>query len=445
MNDTYIVRDQFDSMAFKEAMNAMPDEKDWLEKSTSSTWLSNVAQELYSVLYKATPRKNDNYEGDPSIINIVDGFMLSPDCEKLRQESKFNQNRSASTAMTLSRKLFEKVDNKRNPDTHYQGTFDVSDPNNEVATELRLIINEAVQEANEECEALGTAAGLLAGKDACPFNTKDVSLQHIKTLAALIRSNPEYRKLMELAGQFKQSARKQQASKLSHGVDELYEVGTGNDIQRLLPSELIKLKRNKRQFNLDFVEKKLMQYKLRGGSTPLEKGPVVCCVDMSISMLEAARHIKAKACLLTLHRICQEQKRDLHAILFNAGVMNNKPFLKKGIVSGTNIIDTLMAQPVGGTSFMYPLSEAVKIIKGYKGEGQRPDIVMLTDGFAAMDDKFIQQFKADKKEQGFSLYTYFIGKEHHPSYEQLKKVVQQLSDKYVELEDGEDYSEVFKI
>ncbi len=437
-NSNYIVRDEFDRLAFEDSTKDLSLElkpSKHTDTSLSEDWVKNLGQEFYSLLYKSKPRVNGQFDGDPSIANLVEGFRLTDEVEELRSKSKFNQKTSAVAAWTLSSKIVDSLMRNSQRGMSYlsemsQHGTDIDDVNSDSATELRLLINTATKDAQKYTDSLEIAAGLLAGSQASPLESPDVDEAELLTLSRMIRQNPEVMKMIKMTGQMETSARKAQDSKLTHGVDELYEVGTGRDIHRLLPSEFIKMKRNKRQFCMDFVEGKLMQYKLRGGTEPLEKGPVVVMIDVSFSMLADDKFTWSKAVLLTLHKLCKEQHRDLHAILFNAGVMFDRKLLESGKVVGKNIIDLLKFFPCGGTDFMYPLSRAASVVERSQDTSKKPDMLLVTDGFAPLTLDWKSKFLARKRKIGFSLHSFLISSEHEEGglLQKFKDSVKDISD-----------------
>ena len=67
-----------------------------------------------------------------------------------------------------------------------------------------------------------------------------------------------------------------------HPPTEIVNVTTGNDLARILPSELMLLAdpRTKADFLLRFAENRLLQYDLRGFERE-GQGPIVVCIDES--------------------------------------------------------------------------------------------------------------------------------------------------------------------
>ena len=60
-------------------------------------------------------------------------------------------------------------------------------------------------------------------------------------LAARIRNSYKLRELAELVGRFKRLAIGAQSTKITHGVDEVYDIELGAEIVRTIPSEFMYL------------------------------------------------------------------------------------------------------------------------------------------------------------------------------------------------------------
>ena len=97
-----------------------------------------------------------------------------------------------------------------------------------------------------------------------------------------LRDSSKLKRIAELAGRFKRIATQRQREKVRKGMDEIYDISQGNEIGKLIPSELMKLRHpaTKLLFFKDFAEKKLLQYDLRGKEKK-QRGAIVACIDDS--------------------------------------------------------------------------------------------------------------------------------------------------------------------
>jgi len=95
-----------------------------------------------------------------------------------------------------------------------------------------------------------------------------------------LRDSQKLKKIAELAGRFKRIATNRQREKVKKGTDEIYDLSLGNELNRIIPAELMKLRHpsTKKQFYKDFSEGKLLQYELRGKEKK-QKGAIVVCID----------------------------------------------------------------------------------------------------------------------------------------------------------------------
>ena len=79
-------------------------------------------------------------------------------------------------------------------------------------------------------------------------------------LARRLRGDPRLKRIAQLAGRFTRIGQQKRRSKVRHGAEEICDVELGNDIGRLLPVELVKL-RHPRLHALalrDLLERKAM-------------------------------------------------------------------------------------------------------------------------------------------------------------------------------------------
>ncbi len=61
-------------------------------------------------------------------------------------------------------------------------------------------------------------------------------------LARKLRADPRLRRIAQLAGRFTRIAQQKRRTRVKHGAEEITDVELGNDIGRLLPVELVKLR-----------------------------------------------------------------------------------------------------------------------------------------------------------------------------------------------------------
>lgn len=246
--------------------------------------------------------------------------------------------------------------------------------------------------------------------------------ERLKLADALMRNQ----KLLMLArelGRMKRILQSTKKEKVKRGATEIYDVRTGDDVQRLLPIELAKLniEELKMDFHKRYVEKQLMQYELRNRESK-GKGDFVACVDVSGSM-KGTREIWAKAVALACMEIAIKRKSRLAIVFFSVDVKKVMVFEKPPTLE--EIIEVAETFSGGGTDFEKPLTKAVEILES--GKFKRADILFITDGECTVSDKFAKEFYDFRKKNEVKVVSVLIGVE--------AKTLKKVSDRIVEIRD----------
>ena len=251
-------------------------------------------------------------------------------------------------------------------------------------------------------DSFGTEPGALSRMDA----------QARMELAARIRQNQSLRELAEKVGRFIRLALSEQAQKIVHGIDEVHDIEMGNDIHKVLPSELNLLTDDSLDilFMKKFADRELLQYQLRG-KEKVARGAIICMIDSSGSMY-GSRDTWARAVGIALLHIAYRQKRDFYGIIFSSGYDDLIEFsFPKGVAQPTEVLDFAEAGYHGGTDFEKPVSRGVEILEGqFDAEGsQKGDLVMVTDGECAVSEEWLDRYHNSKEHIGFRMYSCLIG------------------------------------
>jgi uncharacterized protein with von Willebrand factor type A (vWA) domain len=230
----------------------------------------------------------------------------------------------------------------------------------------------AVDEAKETLEGLfgvnawGTDPGLHGG---------EIDAERVKKLLDLLKSAPQIKRIAALAGRMKRIAENKRRTKTMHGADEVVGVEEGNDLGRMLPSEMVKLANPllKRVFLRDFKDHALAQYQLEG-KEPKGKGPMVVLTDKSGSMA-GSKDEWATAVSLALMNEAQMERRTFAFLPFDDAVIRTL------IVKGGSTLpeDALLIPANGGTNIEAGLRAALDVIEK-EGGMSKADIVLITDG-----------------------------------------------------------------
>ena len=258
------------------------------------------------------------------------------------------------------------------------------------------VLEDAADEADSWGRALGAGGSGSAGQ----------SLELGRRLA----QNPKLRKLSRLLGHMREQALALRHRLFERRNEEVYEIGSGRDLARLLPHELVALGHPllRLDWNRRYVEGTLLEYSLRGDDER-GRGPMVVCLDGSSSMA-GEKEIWSKAVTLTLLEIARRERRHFRAILFSSADTELKSFdLNRGERYRSNLQDALdLAEsfPGGGTDFERPLDAAVECLADSRF--RRGDIVLVTDGECRVGEEWRERFLAAKDRLDFSLYSILI-------------------------------------
>ena len=257
-----------------------------------------------------------------------------------------------------------------------------------------------LDDATQEAEAWGLAVG--GGHQSSPGRQIELG----KRLAG----NDKLKKLAKMVGRMKHHALALRRKSFERTNDEVFEVGVGAELSRLLPSELAGLRHPllRKDFIRRFVDNELLQYDLRRVEEQ-GKGPLIVCLDGSSSML-GDKEIWAKALTLTLLEIARRERRLFRAICFSSADAPLYSVDLNARVRHEAAMDKVMELaeyfPGGGTDFEKPLDAALACIQ--ESRFQRGDIVFITDGECRVHADWAERFATQKNALGFSLFSILI-------------------------------------
>lgn len=305
-------------------------------------------------------------------------------------------------------------------------------------TGIKSAVNEAMSEAKESAEE---AESLVAGFGTHPGQWSKLDPRVRMKLAKRLNGNPTLLKIAKMVGRMKRLAIGQWSRRVVHGTDEIYDVTIGNDLEHVLPSEWMYLADEDTEdiFWSKFMEKTLLQYDLRGKEKQA-KGAMIVLMDNSYSM-HGEREIWAKAVALSLLEICKRERRDFYGIHFSHGSTNLAEWhFKKGEVEIEDVLDYAEHFWGGGTDFETPISRGVQVLEEqFNREGaKKGDIIMITDGEAAVSDEWLVRYFNAREALDFRMYGILIG--HYGP------VLETLSDAMFKIDDimsGGEVKEVF--
>ncbi|MGD9762209.1 MAG: VWA domain-containing protein [Candidatus Binatia bacterium] len=222
--------------------------------------------------------------------------------------------------------------------------------------------------------------------------------------------NPKLKRMAQLVGRMRQSARALRRSLYERANAEVFAVGLGAELQRLLPPELLSLRQPalRRDFQRRLVEGELFVYALRAPERQ-GRGPMIVCLDGSSSMA-GDKEIWSKAVALTLLDIAARQRRRFRSICFAASEtplqvldLNTRQRYAPDMHQVFALAEYF---PGGGTDFQKPLDAALDCLRGARK--RRGDIVLITDGECRVERDWLQAFQREKAALGFTVFAVLI-------------------------------------
>lgn len=229
-----------------------------------------------------------------------------------------------------------------------------------------------------------------------------------------LRGSEKLRKIAEWAGRYRRMALDTLREKIRRGSEAVYDIITGKDIGRLIPSEAAMLnnEHTRNLFYKKFSEGNLLIYQY-SGTQKKNKGPIVCCIDSSGSM-SGVPELWSKAVALGLLEIAKAQKRDMYVIHFSSswygdesGKLYTNDFPKQVPNNLSEIIDMCEYFEGGGTLFEPPLNMARDKIN-QDDDFSKADIIFITDGNSAVSDEWLKSFKEWKHKKNVKIYSILI-------------------------------------
>lgn len=261
---------------------------------------------------------------------------------------------------------------------------------------------EAVRQEAALMRAWGVGAGEL---ERLPFDER-------ARLAERLRGG-RLARWAELIGRFRQMAGGERARKVENATGELVGVTLGDDLSRVIPSELAVLgvPELRAVFAARYAAGELMLYDARGEQTT-GRGAVIACVDTSHSMYAEGpggitREAWSKACALALLDQARHAGRDFVGILFSAAdriqVFRFPGDRPADLAHVLDFAETFLG---GGTDVQRPLGTAAELLEEEFNDTSRGrgDIVLITDDACEVSEQWTRVWNDAKHRLGFRLF-----------------------------------------
>ncbi len=318
--------------------------------------------------------------------------------------------------------VFQNKDTKNSMNAVIQGFFSIK-------------ISELMEEINESLDLLETLSLLFPGRlwDYSIIDLHKAYFKNIDHYSKLVEKNDDIKKIIEILGRIELEYGSKRLQISNFSTSEVYSSTISNDIQHVLPVELVKLKDDtlRTLFFAKFLESKLLTYQLRGknwvGGPPTKKrkGPVIALVDTSGSM-HGAPEIVAKAVILSITKKMLKEKRDVKVILFSSKDQTSEIDLTDTKKMSTEFLNFLSYSFGGGTDFNTALDAALKSLR--ENKWINGDLLFITDGLSALsDEKIIQEWNALKGQNDTRVFTIVVGNNSAGGLERISDFTSILS------------------
>ncbi|MGW5445051.1 hypothetical protein [Streptomyces asiaticus] len=296
--------------------------------------------------------------------------------------------------------------------------------------------------ASGAAEAVREEAALMRAWGVAPGELERMPFDERARLAERLRTG-RLARWAELIGRFRQMADGERARKMENATGELVGVTLGDDLSRVIPSELagLGLPELRAVFAARYAAGELMLYDAQGEQTT-GQGAIVACVDTSHSMYAAGpggvtREAWSKACALALLDQARHAGRDFVGILFSAAdklqVFRFPADAPRpaGIGPVLDFAETFLG---GGTSYQAPLTAAAGLLEEEFDAAARArgDIVMITDDECGVTEEWMRGWKDAKHRLGFRVFGVAIGA---PRATETGSVLEALCDNLRSIED----------
>jgi uncharacterized protein with von Willebrand factor type A (vWA) domain len=254
-----------------------------------------------------------------------------------------------------------------------------------------------------------------------------LSIDERRKLSSLLKQNTKLAQIAKRLGRLRRIADAKQRTKVNRAREEVHDIEQGADLDRLLPNEAAALASGDEVLSAHafgkYTERRLLQYALRG-KEKTGRGPIVICCDESGST-QGNPEVWQKAVCLALLDVAIRQKRALAIVHFDTRVHRTDIWengsgkfiytdhrssggVKTQAKNATEFaIEACTHFTGGGTNFEQPLSEARALVES--SEFNKADVLLITDGNAALSDNFVLRFNEVKARKDFRLLVTTVG------------------------------------
>ncbi|HRG48650.1 MAG TPA: VWA domain-containing protein [Leptospiraceae bacterium] len=266
-----------------------------------------------------------------------------------------------------------------------------------------------------------------------------VNFDLLKRYAALLEKDKALLELAEMLGRMRKAQEELEEEiftntilkpewKMEHAhKSELVGIHESDDLGSMIPSEIALLSSPELEtvFFKKYTEKKLQTFEYQSRSKtfteeeiqdkrlkakPLDKGPIIICVDTSGSMHGTPEQV-AKTLCFALLKIAIQENRKCYLISFSTGIQTlNLTDLKNSL---SLILDFLSMSFHGGTDATPALEEALRMLN--TNDYKEADVLMISDFVMSNLPNSMKQKIIDARKNKTKFHSLVVGNSHNPS------------------------------
>jgi uncharacterized protein with von Willebrand factor type A (vWA) domain len=467
--------DRFDEMTWQETLTQAAALRELVhDLAERHNYASDLAKDVFMAAYKAAPALRERAEMDPSrLVNhhVIAAMMAAPEFAELRRDTVGDPYAAAMAVLAQASRLRRLLDQAKEAQQAADAAAAAQREAASAAQAVQQAIEQAADRAGEDgglpAEAAATAeaaitraeetaqaaqdaaaaasqalaaagpsirsaaraglaeaargaqeeAALMAAWGVTPGELQRMDFEQRRRLAERLRGS-RLGRFAELVGRFRVMARAERSRKTEHAPGELVGIETGDDLSRLIPSELATLgvPALRAPFAVRLAEARLFTYATRGDERA-GQGAIIACIDCSGSMSAPGvggitGEAWAKACALALLDQARAARRDFAGILFGTARELQAFHFPAGQAPITEVLDFAEFFFGGGTDFAAPLDAAAGLLEAqYNDAGkQQGDIVLITDGECGVTDTWMRAYQDRKHRLGYRTFGVAIGR-----------------------------------
>jgi uncharacterized protein with von Willebrand factor type A (vWA) domain len=353
-----------------------------------------------------------------------------------RDEGKSKRLEAEAEAAIADAENKEKKIERLNRELEETGEDRDQDVRRAVRTGLAEALCE-IEQTNDAIKALSGGYEIGFGFEKGFGGRNGLSTKEKIAIAQRVGKSPKLQRIAAICGRFTRIALGQQKTRVKHPPDEITSITIGDQIERLLPSEIALLsdKTTEDLFYLKFAEHNLMQYDPIGHE-PEGQGPIIVAIDESGSMTTdyggLTGEVWSKSVMLALLSIARLQKRDLAVIHFSGSGDLKLDLFPKGEAAPVDVITCADHFFNGGTVFEPWMNKALELVDSSQFE--KADVICISDGVTSISSNSQAEWMKRRADRGMRAYGILIGE--GPGEELLGSItdaVFRLEDLHVDL------------